>query len=89
MGLSFSAHWQHLKKIYRLKQKVTGIPTINVYWVLEKADIPPGLKFVPDVKDNHHYLLVVTEKMRVTELASKLSWVADRMSVMRDGGKAL
>lgn len=89
MGLSFSAHWQHLKRIYKLKQKLTDGKAISVYWVLEKADIPTGLKFVPDIKDSNHYLLVVTEKMRVTELVTKLSWVADRMSVIRDGSKAL
>lgn len=89
MGLSFSAHWQHLKKIYRLKQKLTDGKSVNVYWVLEKADIPSGLEFLPDEKDKQHYLLVVTEKMRVTELADKLSWIADRMSVVRDGAKVL
>lgn len=89
MGLSFSAHWQHLKRIYRLKQKITSKTAIDVFWVLEKADIPTGLKFVADPKDNNHYLLTVTEKMPVHTLVSKLNWVADRMSVIRCGEKSL
>jgi len=89
MGLSFSAHWQHLKRIYRMKKKVTkGLP-INVYWVIEKADIPKGLAFSPDPKDKNHYLLVVTERMRVEDLVSKLTWVADRMSVIKEAQDAL
>jgi hypothetical protein len=89
MGLSFSAHWQHLKRIYRMKQKVTGGKQIDIYWVLEKADIPSGLAFVQDVKDKKHYLLVVTEKMLINELVTKLTWVADRMSVIRGAQRAL
>lgn len=89
MGLSFSAHWQHLKRIYRLKQKVTSKMAIDVFWVLEKADIPSGLKFVVDPKDNNHYLLTVTERMTVHTLVTKLNWVADRMSVIRCGEKSL
>ncbi|WP_444994900.1 hypothetical protein [Aliikangiella sp. IMCC44359] len=89
MGLSFSAHWQHLKRIYRLKQKVTAGKPIDVYWVLEKVDVPSGLAFVPDVKDKKHYLLIVTTRMGVDELVRKLTWVADRMSVIRSVKKVL
>lgn len=89
MGLSFSAHWQHLKRIYRLKQKITPQKSIDVFWVLEKADIPSGLEFVADPKDSNHYLLTVTEKMTVYALVAKLNWVADRMSVIRCGEKSL
>ncbi|WP_226649538.1 hypothetical protein [Microbulbifer variabilis] len=89
MGLSFSAHWQHLKRIYRLKKKITrGLP-IHVFWVLEKVDIPSGLAFVPDPKDKNHYLLTVTERMKVETLVEKLTWVADRMSVIREAQDAL
>lgn len=89
MGLSFSAHWQHLKRIYRLKQKITSKSDIDIFWVLEKADIPAGLKFVADSKDNNHYLLTVTEKMPIHILVAKLSWVADRMNVIHCGEKSL
>ena len=89
MGLSFSAHWQHLKRIYRLKKKLTKGKPIDVYWVLEKADIPSGLKFVQDPKDPQHYLLTVTERMHVSVLAQKLKWLADRMSKIKSAEKAL
>ncbi|MBA53227.1 MAG: hypothetical protein CMK89_02125 [Pseudomonadales bacterium] len=89
MGLSFSAHWQHLKRIYRMKKKVTKGASIDVYWVLEKSDIPTGLKFVADPKDPKHYLLTVTERMKIEDLVYKLTWVADRMSVIREAQVAL
>lgn len=89
MGLSFSAHWQHLKRIYRMKKKVTKGASIDVYWVLEKSDIPAGLKFVADPKDPKHYLLTVTERMKIEDLVYKLTWVADRMSVIREAQVAL
>ncbi len=68
MGLSFSAHWQHLKNIYRLKEGWSPGKQIDIYWVLEKADIPSGLKFVIDPKDRkgRHYFLCVIEKMHVS-----------------------
>lgn len=89
MGLSFSAHWQHLKDRFKMKSRHAHGKSMNVYWVLEKADIPDGLSFVPDKRDKQHYLLVVTEKMTVKTLADKLSWVADRMSKISDARKAL
>lgn len=89
MGLSFSAHWQHLKGIYKLKSRKNPGKSVDVYWVLEKADIPPGLKFVEDKNDNRHYFLTVTEKMTVDSLVRKLKWVADRMSVIKDGTRAI
>ncbi|OZG74445.1 hypothetical protein BTA51_05400 [Hahella sp. CCB-MM4] len=84
MGLSFSAHWQHLKRIYKLKEKYAKGRPIDVYWVLEATEIPDGLQFVPDPKDSRHYLLTVTKRMRVDELVTKLEWVADRMSIIRE-----
>lgn len=88
-GLSFSASWRHLKGIYRLKQKHNPAKDVHVYWLLEKADIPPGLEFHPDPRTDGHYFLCVIERMRVAELRDKLNWVADRMSVIRNGQVAL
>ncbi|WP_299580366.1 hypothetical protein [uncultured Microbulbifer sp.] len=58
---------------------------------MEKADIPEGLEFIVDPTDKkkHHYLLAATKKMTVSELRSKLEWVADRMSVIRDAQDTL
>ena len=81
-GLSFSAHWQHLKTIYKMREKRNKGKPISVYWVLQNADIPPGLEFVPDAKNNQHYLLCATERMHVEKLRSKLEWIADRMSII-------
>lgn len=89
MGLSFSAHWQHLKDKFKMKNKHAAGKAVNVYWVLEASDIPPGLKFVPDKRDKQHYLLTVTEKMTIHSLVTKLSWIADHMSKISDARKAL
>jgi hypothetical protein len=88
-GLSFSASWRHLKGIYRLKQKHNPEKPVHVYWLLEKADIPSGLEFHPDSRTDGHYFLCVVERMRVAELRDKLIWVADRMSVIKNGQVAL
>ena len=72
MGLSFSAHWQHLKDAFKLKSKHSKGKPVNVYWLLSGADIPSGLKFEADKKDRQHYLLTVTKTMSVKELAEKL-----------------
>lgn len=89
MGLSFSAHWQHLKGIYKLKASKNPGKSVDVFWVLEKADIPSKLKFVPDDKDDRHYFLTVTEKITVDDLVRKLEWVADHMTVIKDASRAL
>lgn len=91
MGLSFSSHWQHLKNAYRLKEGWNPGKAIDVYWVLEKADIPEGMKFVVDKNDNkkRHYFLCVTERMHISQLVQKLQWVADRLTVIKDASKAL
>ncbi len=89
MGLSFSAHWQHLKDQVRLQSKHSEGKPVNVYWLLSGADIPSGLKFEADKKNRRHYFLTVTEKMPVERLAEKLLWVADNMSVINDARKAL
>jgi hypothetical protein len=63
--------------------------SVDVYWVLEKADIPPDLKFVADQKNDRHFFLTVTKKMTVETLVSKLKQIANRMSVIKDGSRAL
>ena len=64
---------------------------MNVYWVLEQADLPPGMAFVQDRTKNKedHYFLTVTERMTIFKLVQKLKALARRMSVMTDAGKAL
>lgn len=89
MGLSFSAHWQHLKSIYKLKSSKNPGKSVDVYWILEKADIPPDLKFVADKDDDRHYYLTVTRKITVDTLVKRLKWVADRMSVIKDGKRVI
>lgn len=89
MGLSFSSNWKHLKGIYKLKQKHNKGAYIDVYWVLEDADIPPLLKFRPDQSKKGHYFLTVTEKMTLNDLVKKLKVLARRMSCIKNAGKAL
>lgn len=89
MGLSFSAHWQHLKGVYKMKERFNSGAAIDVYWVLESSDLPKGLKFEADLNKKQHYLLTVTEKMTIYTLISKLKWVADRMAVIKDARRAL
>lgn len=89
MGLSFSANWKHLKGIYRLKSVKNPSKSVDVFWVLEEANLPKDLKFIPDEKDDRHYFLTVTRKMTTKELVDKLKLVADRMSVIRDASRAL
>lgn len=89
MGLSFSSHWQHLKGVYKMKEKHNPGAAIHVYWVLESSDVPPGMKFEPDLSKKGHYLLTVTQKMSLNQLVSKLKWIADRMSVIKDAGRVL
>lgn len=89
MGLSFSASMENLSLVYEMKKRFNPKKTLNIYWVLEKADIPPGLKFVPDQKNPEHYFLSVTETMLLTSLISKLKLLARRMTIIRNGGKVL
>jgi len=89
MGLSFSSHWQHLKGVYKMKSKQNLGAPINVYWVLEQSDIPRHMKFVPDQSKKGHFFLTVTDQMTLKQLVDKLKWVANKMSVIRDAGKAL
>ncbi|MEJ2373215.1 MAG: hypothetical protein P8Y16_05405, partial [Sulfurimonas sp.] len=91
MGLSFSATFSNLKSVYKFKQKHNPGRTIHIHWVLERADIPDGLKFVQDRRPGKksHWYLTVTERMLVSQLVDKLKMVANRMSVIRGGGKTL
>jgi len=57
--------------------------------VLEKADIPPGLKFEADLLKQGHYFLTVTEQMLLEKLVEKLKFMAQRMSVIKGAGKTL
>ncbi|WHI46084.1 hypothetical protein QT397_09765 [Microbulbifer sp. MKSA007] len=89
MGLSFSAHWQHLKDQYKLKKKHAKGSPVDVFWVIEKCDLPEGLEFIADERDKQHYFLTVTRKMTTAQLHQKLIWLADRMSVIREAQDAL
>ncbi len=89
MGLSFSSTYKSLKDVYRLKGRHNPGEAIDIYWVLEKADIPPGLKFVADRDKKGHYYLTVTEQILLKTLVSKLKLLAYRMSVIRNAEKVL
>lgn len=89
MGLSFSSTYKNLKQVYKLKEKHNPGKILDVYWVLEKANIPPGLKFEPDLSKNGHYFLTVTEPILLEKLVEKLKLMAHRMSVIKGAGKML
>jgi len=89
MGLSFSSTYKNLKQVYKLKEKHNPGKVLDIYWVLEKADIPPGLKFEPDLSKQGHYFLTVTEQMLLEKLVEKLKFMAQRMSVIKGAGKTL
>lgn len=89
MGLSFSSTFKNLKSVYKLKERHNPNAAIDIYWILEKADIPAGLAFVADQKKPGHYFLTVTETMKLSTLIQKLKFIAQRMTVMRNGGKVL
>lgn len=89
MGLSFSATWENLQFSYGMYKKRAKKKPVDIHWVLSEADIPPGLAFVADKKNSGHYFLAVTERMLVEKLVNKLEMVSHRMSVIKDGGRAL
>ncbi len=70
---------------------VSGIRVVDVYWVLEKSDLPKNMKFVEDLdpKKKDHFFLTVTDKMRVDQLVSNLKSITDRMSVIKNAERAL
>lgn len=89
-GLSFSANFKELKRVYRLFARVPG-KVVDIHWVLEKSDLPKNMKFVEDQdpKKKGHYFLTVTEVMPIHQLVSNLKRIADRMSVIRNAERAL
>ena len=91
MGLSFCSSFNKLSDVYKGKKKHNPGKQVNVYWVLEQADLPPGMAFVQDRgrKKEGHYFLTVTERMTLFKLVQNLKALARRMSVMTDAGKAL
>ena len=89
-GLSFSKSYSHLKSTQKmLARHAHGYnkpgPANVSWWILSKCDIPPGLQFVQDPKDNSHYFLAVTERMHINVLVKKLKLIAYHMSIMKDG----
>ena len=50
MGLSFSSSFKNLRGAYKMKKNHNSGKQINVYWILEQADLPPGMAFVKDRK---------------------------------------
>jgi len=89
-GLSFSGNWKEVKRVYRMFSRAKDKP-VDVHWVIEGADLPPGMAFIEDQnpKKRGHFFLTVTEKMPLYELVAKLKWVADRMSVIENVGGLL
>lgn len=88
-GLSFSKTFSHLNNTRKmLARHAKGYkkpgPANVAWWVLSKCDVPPGLQFVQDPKNKHHYFLAATERMHISELVSKLKLIACHMSIMKD-----
>lgn len=88
-GLSFSKSFSHLKNTWKMLRKhargknLSGATNV-ASWILESRDIPDGLAFIKDSKNNNHYLLVVTEKMHISKLVAKLKIVGHAMNIMKD-----
>jgi len=89
MGLSFSSTWDNMEFAFQMQLKRAKKKPVDVYWILSEADIPIGLKFVKDDKRDGHYFLTVTEPMRIEQLVEKLKMISYRMSVIKDGGRAI
>jgi len=88
-GLSFSRTFSHLKGTQKmLARHAKGYkkpgPANVSWWILSKCDMPKGLEFVPDPKDNSHYFLAVTERMHIDILLGKLKRISFHMNVMID-----
>ena len=78
-----------MKAALKMKESRNPGKSIDVYFTLEKSDIPHGLAFVPDNNNPRHYLLVAKEQMTVEQLVAKLKMLAHRMSVIKSGGNVL
>ncbi len=89
-GLSFSSNWKELKRVYRLIARAKK-GNVDVYWVLQGADLPKDMAFVADKdpKKKGHYFLTVTEPITIYKLVQNLKWIADRMTVIRNAERAL
>lgn len=83
MGLSFSSTYKNLKDVYRLKGKWNPGAQIDVYWTIDRPDLPKGLKFVADRDTKGHYFLTATEPMLLDDLIKKLKTLARQMTVIR------
>lgn len=86
-GLSFSSTFNQTKFTLDLlgKFQKKGTKIRVAYWILENSrSIPEGLSFEVDPNNHEHYLLIVTERMLVTQLIEKLTFISQRMAVMRD-----
>lgn len=70
MGLSFSAGWNHLKDQIKLKRKWNKDKSIDINRLLASFELPAGLQFVQDTRDNQHYLLTVSERMTINALVA-------------------
>lgn len=88
-GFIFFRTLAALKSAFKMKESRNPGKVIDVYYTLEKSDIPNGLAFVPDNSNPRHFLFVVTKQMRVDQLVSKLKMLAYRMSVIKNGGQTL
>jgi len=88
-GLSFSRTWSHLKDTRNMLKRFNKIddiqqPTNVGWWILDDERVPKDMKFVLDKKKKNHYFLTVTKRMHISDLVSKLEWVAQRMSIIKD-----
>ncbi|MGI9278727.1 MAG: hypothetical protein ACR2PX_03745 [Endozoicomonas sp.] len=84
MGLSFSSTYKNLKQVHKLKSKHNPGKRFDIFWILEKADIPEGMEFKEDRNKKGHYFLTVNKQIHVDQLVSNLKSIAQRMSVIRD-----
>ncbi len=84
-GLSFSASLDHavgtMKFLGGFQKKGTKINC--AYWILENSNaIPSAMEFVQDPDNPDHYLLTITEDMKISTLVEKLKFIAQRVTVM-------
>jgi|TARA_B110000211_G_scaffold90093_1_gene105225 hypothetical protein len=42
------------------------------------------MAFVQDPDNTEHFLLTITEDMKITDLVFKLNWISDRVTTMSD-----
>jgi len=89
MGLSFSSSFSNLKGVYKQKKKHNQGKKVDVYWILEAADLPADMAFVKDKRKSGHYYLTVTKDMTVPDLVKKLKKIARDMTKIKEGGEYL